>query len=120
MRPTGAKYSPGPWSVSKKSKLTGAVVAEDGEVVCDPTGAGRHEDEAEANARLISAAPELLECLKDAVCNFDCDAFRGTCPNFDSESWRCSYDRYCTEQKWLAAIRKAEGLDGSDAGSSGA
>ena len=58
-----AKYSPGPWSVSKKSKLTGAVVAKDGEVVCDPTGAGRYEDEAEANARLISAAPEMYALL---------------------------------------------------------
>ena len=67
MRPLGAKYSPGPWSVSKKSKLTGAVVAEDGEVVCDPTGAGRYEDEAEANANLISAAPELFELLVEMM-----------------------------------------------------
>lgn len=63
MRPSDAKYSPGPWSVSKKSKLTGAVVAKDGEVVCDPTGAGRYEDEAEANANLISAAPEMYALL---------------------------------------------------------
>ena len=58
-----AKYSPGPWSVAKKSKLTGAVVVADGELVCDPTGAGRYEDEAEANARLISAAPEIYALL---------------------------------------------------------
>ena len=63
MRQLDAKYSPGPWSVSKKSKLTGAVVAKDGEMVCDPTGAGRYEDEAEANARLISAAPEMYALL---------------------------------------------------------
>lgn len=63
MRQLEAKYSPGPWRVSKKSKLTGAVVAKDGEVVCDPTGAGRYEDEAEANANLISAAPEMYALL---------------------------------------------------------
>lgn len=63
MRPSDAKYSPGPWSVAKKSKLTGAVVAGDGEMVCDPTGAGRYEDEAEANANLISAAPEMYALL---------------------------------------------------------
>ena len=63
MRPSDAKYSPGPWSVAKKRKLTGAVIAEDGEVVCDPTGAGRYEDEAEANANLISAAPEMYALL---------------------------------------------------------
>ena len=63
MKPLEAKYSPGPWSVAKKSKLTGAVVAEDGEMVCDPTGAGRYEDEAEANARLIASAPERYALL---------------------------------------------------------
>lgn len=63
MKPLEAKYSPGPWIVAKKSKLTGAVVAKDGEMVCDPTGAGRYEDEAEANARLISAAPEMYALL---------------------------------------------------------
>ena len=63
MKPLEAKYSPGPWSVAKKSKLTGAVVAEDGEMVCDPTGAGRYEDEAEANARLIASAPEMYALL---------------------------------------------------------
>ena len=30
------KFTPGPWSVAKKSKLRGAVVAKDGEMVCDP------------------------------------------------------------------------------------
>ena len=121
MRPSDAKYSPGPWSVSKKSKLTGAVVAEDGEVACDPTGAGRYEDEdeAEANANWISATPELLECLKmlyaiptviigEVVTTSTVN--RGGARTIDT----------CTEQKWPAAIRKAEGLDGSDAGSSGA
>ena len=119
MRPSDAKYSPGPWSVAKKSKLTGAVVAEDGEVVCDPTGAGRYEDEAEADANWISATPELLECLKmlyaiptviigEVVTTSTVN--RGGARTIDT----------CTEQKWPATIRKAEGLDGSDAGSSGA
>ena len=31
---------------------------------CDPSGAGRHEDEAEANARLIAAAPEMHKLLR--------------------------------------------------------
>ena len=38
------KFTPGPWSVAKKDKLRGAVVAKDGEMVCDQTGAGRYED----------------------------------------------------------------------------
>ena len=57
------KFTPPPWSVPSKGNLRGAVVAKDGEVVCDPSGAGRHEDEAEANARLIAAAPEMHKFL---------------------------------------------------------
>ena len=57
------KFTPPPWSVPSKGNLRGAVVAKDGEMVCDPSGAGRHEDEAEANARLIAAAPEMYYIL---------------------------------------------------------
>ena len=57
------KFTPGPWSAPDKGKLRGAVVAKDGEIVCDPSDAGRYEDEAEANARLIAAAPEMYYIL---------------------------------------------------------
>ena len=58
------KFTPPPWSVPSKGNLRGAVVAKDGEMVCDQSGAGRHEDEAEANARLIAAAPEMHKLLR--------------------------------------------------------
>ena len=57
------KFTPPPWSVPSKGNIRGAVVAKDGEVVCDPSGAGRHEDDAEANARLIASAPEMYYIL---------------------------------------------------------
>lgn len=57
------KFTPGPWSAPDKGKLRGAVVAKDGKMVCDPSGAGRHEDEAEANASLIAASPDMYELL---------------------------------------------------------
>ena len=57
------KFTPPPWTVPSKGRLSGAVVAKDGEMVCDPSGAGRHEDEAEANAGLIAAAPEMHKLL---------------------------------------------------------
>ena len=57
------KFTPPPWSVPSKGRLSGAGVAKDGEMVCNPSGAGRHEDEAEANARLIAAAPEMYYIL---------------------------------------------------------
>ena len=64
------KFTPPPWSVPSKGNLRGAVVAKDGEMVCDPSGAGRHEDEAEANAKLCAVAPEmylLLQMLFDEI-----------------------------------------------------
>ena len=57
------KFTPPPWSVPSKGNLRGAVVAKDGEMVCDPSGAGSNEEEADANARLISAAPEMYYIL---------------------------------------------------------
>ena len=57
------KFTPPPWSVPSKGNIRGAVVAKDGEVVCDPSGAVRHEDDAEANARLIASAPEMYYIL---------------------------------------------------------
>ena len=57
------KFTPGPWSAPSKGRLSGAVVAKDGEMVCDPSGAGRYEDEMDANAGLIAAAPEMHKLL---------------------------------------------------------
>ena len=58
------KFTPPPWSVPSRGNLRGAVVAKDGQMVCDPSGAGRHEDEMDANARLIAAAPEMHKLLR--------------------------------------------------------
>ena len=57
------KFTSGPWNNPEGGNLRGAVVAKDGEVVCDPSCAGRHEDDAEANARLIASAPEMYYIL---------------------------------------------------------
>lgn len=58
------KFTTGPWNAPDGGKLSGAVVAKDGEMVCDPSGAGRYEDEMDANARLIAAAPEMHKLLR--------------------------------------------------------
>ena len=56
MSSTGT-YTPGPWSVDRPY-IRGA------ERVIATLEAGRNEVEDAANARLIAAAPELLECLR--------------------------------------------------------
>ena len=62
------KHTPGPWRTKREGFSTVYVEARiDGGLIqevaaCGPTEAGR--DQQEANARLIAAAPELLEALR--------------------------------------------------------
>ena len=66
-----AKYTPGPWCVNGHSPIGGILVSTANGVdicICDgPNGSGK----AEANARLIAAAPDMLAALESA-----CDAVR--------------------------------------------
>ena len=56
-----SKHTPGPWTVVSEGMVSPKVVGANGFGICHttyaPTGA-------EANARLIAAAPELLEALR--------------------------------------------------------
>ena len=58
-----AKYTPGPWELYKRHSVVGAkwTFVADCQSMRDDWG------EDEANARLISAAPELLEALDDML-----------------------------------------------------
>jgi len=66
MKYEGYTYTPGPWSYG--GKFTRAIFANDGVEVCKlhtrPLPFPSDEAEWLANARLIAAAPELLEALK--------------------------------------------------------
>jgi hypothetical protein len=59
------EHTPGPWKIGKDTRVIGA----DSEVVCFGNSAN---DKNKANARLIAAAPELLEALKEII---------GECPD---------------------------------------
>ena len=69
-----SKHTPGPWAVVGnmtkyvEARLVGRLIQE--VAACGPTmadeGYGQHQ---EANARLIAAAPDLLDALKR--CKFD-------------------------------------------------
>lgn len=79
-----AKYTPGPWQIHPRG--WGDVVAKDGSEIClshdqsdfpevtlDMRSLGRlpRADEAEANARLIAAAPTMVEALQQAEQQID-------------------------------------------------
>lgn len=70
-----SRHTPGPWRLSERPQAGYGVVAEKPKVsggtdaicTCRPAyRTDKSHDEAEANARLIAAAPDLLETLKIA------------------------------------------------------
>lgn len=71
------KHTPGPWHVGRKQNHGGTtsaerIVSEDGEAICAELS---WHDDGEANARLIAAAPELLEMLER------CEMWLSTAPD---------------------------------------
>jgi FMN phosphatase YigB (HAD superfamily) len=60
------KHTPGPWECGKFAHYFTDVVAVDGRRVATATIAYRSSAEADANARLLAAAPDLLAALRTA------------------------------------------------------
>jgi len=115
------EYTPGPWGVDDAGgEAPFGVFAEDGDAVCYLTenpmgGLGLREyAEDQANARLIAAAPDLLEAAKAFVAINEC-----ACPTpqdmpFDEElpafpEWIKT--NRCYWHKARAAIAAAEGVE---------
>ena len=85
------KHTPGPWVASKRNQRTIVQqVLNDSYAVAEVHAV--YGNEAEANARLIAAAPEMLEALEAIFINHEVKGMSETLNN-----------------KALAAIRKAKG-----------
>lgn len=112
--PDSIKHTAGPWRVEEGTTLIwGACDPDDTTdygmgypiIECRITpisygwAKGPNADEGEANARLVAAAPELLEAIKAILAN---DGGTGS-ECFDAR------DLYEARQKSFAAIAKAEG-----------
>lgn len=97
-----SRNTPGPWyakregysTVYVKARILGRLIQE--VAACGPTDAG--QDQQDANARLIAAAPELLEALKAFVADWSDDTGMSG-PSYESV-------RFARE-----AIAKAEGAE---------
>ena len=59
------KHTPGPWV--SHAEVAGVIYGPDGHQVCTTPRTTRREVERAANARLITAAPEMLEALRAIV-----------------------------------------------------
>lgn len=91
-RKPAAAHTAGPWRATEPCPVSGwvdIVSGEDTGVYVPPLGSTRH-DNAVANARLIAAAPEMLEALKRLCLGDGAD-----------DDWKAAE----------AAIAKAEGRD---------
>lgn len=103
----GIKHTPAPWRVSSESpriiqKDYRAIGSDAGFLIAstmghDNSGFYASEQEADANARLIAAAPELLEALEACT-----KAMASVLPDFNPYD-QAAYD------KARAAIAKAKG-----------
>jgi hypothetical protein len=95
------KHTPGPWKVLKQNE--NLFITEDIFIVASAwTGVYKNEttDDAEANAHLIAAAPELLEA---------CKALANVISGWDGEWQRqCGSDFVDAYAMLIAAVDKAE------------
>jgi len=101
----GAKHTPGPWSIKNDYDERHIVIANidesfsDGttaytyDFVCDTYGVdyeSRSRDVANANARLIAAAPDLLSSLQRLLLEFDFMVEQGRIPDVRDDVIFCN------------------------------
>lgn len=106
---TQSKHTPGPWEVDDASgEGAVGVFDENGQRICymseeamAPDGL-RSRGEDEANARLIAAAPKMLEALRTSLARLD------------GKAAAVKNEHYMAEERaaMRAAIRKATGGEG--------
>lgn len=77
-------HTPGPWDKDYDYGHEFIISTSDGATVCEVASDGELESDAVANARLISAAPELLDALKIMVA-----AFVATNHKHDAAEYNC-------------------------------
>jgi len=90
------KYTPGPWKADI-CEVLGLHHA-----ICECDGSGYHEED-KANARLIAAAPDMLEAAKLALTELD---RIGSDIGFEPERYQ---ERIHALDALSRAVRKAEG-----------
>jgi len=103
-----AKHTPGPWVAETGAGRGAWIKGSDGE--WSALSCGATDEVAEENARLIAAAPELLDALKWMVDNDETNEGDEPIPERNGETWD-EINAYWLDglNKARAAIAKAEG-----------
>ena len=97
------RYTPGPWTVEPRKCGFGFWVMTQDKAVCEIM----HDDKSEADARLISAAPDLLAALQGLNYYGEIGIGFCCCPR---QNWQDPDDLHstaCLDAR--KALRKAEG-----------
>lgn len=68
------KHTPGPWTVDDSVPDEAVYVMCPSGTIANVGPCGTPDDEDKANARLIAAAPDLLEALKNTLCYLEADS----------------------------------------------
>ena len=76
-------YTPGPWSYDRQYRRLMGPDGKDLYIEGGAHWATTRDPEAEANSRLIAAAPELLEALKEVVTHWADETDENDWPEFD-------------------------------------
>ena len=96
-------HTPGPWYIPDWShSQTSVCSGNDGQLILPDSYQVRSREEQIANARLMVAAPELLEVLEEMLNEWGC---MDECNNWGQPSW--AHLPRCAKVK--AAIAKARG-----------
>lgn len=91
------KHTPGTWDASAYEDGGFVILTPEGDVIASRNSWSHRAAESKANARLISAAPDLLDALKGSLASFKCTQ--------NPEHYPA--DHWC--HKATAAIAKVEG-----------
>ncbi len=92
-------FTPGPWVVERADDAY--CIANVGNLVIMPCGGKVKHDNAEADARLIAAAPDLLEALEDIANDY--------AERFDMDSQSTNPGMKVVVENARAALAKARG-----------
>ena len=65
------EHTPGPWVINESKNIIFIPTSFGNDIVCTITNGGHIKEVSDANARLIAAAPEMLEALKEAKLYID-------------------------------------------------
>ena len=87
-----SKHTPGPWRAVPNAPGISDTVIDSGRMVVADVISRKSTDELRANARLIAAAPELLEALQTCMAALHWNEEAGCLTGITGDQWHAALD----------------------------